>query len=298
MMTFKPMLAGTLKDVSLLRFPLLASQKLDGIRATVQGGRLLSRTLKPIPNVNAQGLFRGLAEGLDGELIVGDPFAPDAFRKTTSLVMSDDKPLEFFNEPLRYHVFDKFSNGLTFVQRLAEATLGVIRFNSSQVQVVPHLAVHAVSELDVMEAALLCKGAEGVMLRLPSGPYKEGRSTEREGYLIKVKRFEDSEAEVLEAHEEQENTNEATTNELGRTKRSSAKAGKVGKGILGVLTGRDLKTGVEFNMSGFTLQQKIELWAEREALVGRIAKYKFFPSGGKDKPRHPIFLGWRSKEDM
>lgn len=297
-MTFKPMLAGTLKDVSLLRFPLLASQKLDGIRATVQEGKLLSRSLKPIPNVNVQERFRGLAQGLDGEFIVGDPFAPDAFRKTNSLLMSDNKPLDFFNEPLRYHVFDKFSNGMTFVQRLAEAKLGVLCFGSPLVQLVPHTLLLGVSELDVMEAHLLEQGAEGVMLRLPAGPYKEGRSTEREGYLIKVKRFEDSEAEVLETHEEQENTNEATTNELGRTKRSSAKAGKVGKGILGVLTGRDLKTGVEFNMSGFTLQQKIELWAEREALVGRIAKYKFFPSGGKDKPRHPIFLGWRSKEDM
>ena len=110
-MTFRPMLAGTHTDVAKLIFPLLASQKLDGLRATVQGGVLLSRSLKPLPNKYVQELFGKLPEGLDGELVVGNPFAPDAFRKTTSLVMSDDKPLDFFgDEELVYHVFDKFGS--------------------------------------------------------------------------------------------------------------------------------------------------------------------------------------------
>ena len=94
-MPFKPMLAGTHSDVAKLIFPLLASQKLDGLRATAQDGVLLSRSLKPLPNKYVQELFKNLPQGLDGELIVGDPFAPDAFRKTTSLVMSDTKPLDY-----------------------------------------------------------------------------------------------------------------------------------------------------------------------------------------------------------
>ncbi len=89
-MTFRPMLASHCTDTSKLKFPILVSKKLDGIRATVQGGRLLSRSLKPIANENVQARFAGLPEGLDGELIVGDPCAPDAYRKTSSIVMSDD----------------------------------------------------------------------------------------------------------------------------------------------------------------------------------------------------------------
>src|ERR1035438_433698 len=120
-MTFKPMLAGTMKDTSKLHFPMLASQKLDGIRATVQGGQLLSQILKPIPNENVQALFKGLPEGIDGELIVGDPLAPDAYRKTVSLVMSDDKPLDWFKgEVVRLHVFDKYGSG-GFQSRLHES---------------------------------------------------------------------------------------------------------------------------------------------------------------------------------
>jgi DNA ligase-1 len=137
------------------------------------------------------------------------------------------------------------------------------------------------------------------MLRSYEGPYKQGRSTENEGYLVKVKRFEDSEAEILGAFEEMHNDNAKETNELGRTKRSTAQAGLIPSGVLGGFDVRDLKTGVEFSVgSGFTAEMKAEYWQARENLVGSIIKYKHFPSGGKDKPRHPIFLGMRSKEDM
>mgnify|MGYP005609938573 FL=1 len=47
------------------------SPKLDGIRAIVRGGVVMSRNLKPIPNPVVQERFKHL-EGFDGELIVGD----------------------------------------------------------------------------------------------------------------------------------------------------------------------------------------------------------------------------------
>jgi DNA ligase 1 len=52
MKNFKPMLAVDCGDVNALRFPLFASPKLDGVRAVVMNGGLMSRSLKPIPNVN------------------------------------------------------------------------------------------------------------------------------------------------------------------------------------------------------------------------------------------------------
>src|ERR1019366_2010177 len=89
-MTFKPMLASHCKDESKLKFPVLVSDKLDGVRATVQGGQLLSRSLKPIRNKNVQKLFKGLPEGLDGELIFGDPLSLTRYRATRPIVMCDD----------------------------------------------------------------------------------------------------------------------------------------------------------------------------------------------------------------
>lgn len=302
-MPFKPMLAATHTDVAKLHFPLLASQKLDGLRATAQGGVLLSRSLKPLPNKYVQELFGNLPEGLDGELIVGDPLAPDAFRKTTSLVMSDDKPLDYFpGEALRLHVFDRYHPEIGFRFRLEDAKQEIVRIASSAYTVVPELVPHTlistIEELNAFEANLLERGAEGVMVRTPDGPYKQGRSTEKEGWLVKVKRFVDSEAEIIGSFEEMENTNEQQTNELGRSKRSSAKEGLVPKGTLGGFEVCD-DAGVVFCIgSGFTAALRAEYWTKREAMVGQLVKFKYFPTGSKDKPRHPIFLGIRSKEDM
>ena len=83
----KPMLASKCTDVTKLKFPVLASLKLDGVRCLVIGGRLMSRTLKEIPNHFVQDMFAGMRNGCDGELILGDPTAPDAYRKTVSAVM-------------------------------------------------------------------------------------------------------------------------------------------------------------------------------------------------------------------
>ena len=75
-------------------------------------------------------------------------------------------------------------------------------------------------------------GYEGIILRHPEAPYKFGRSTVKEGYLLKVKRFVDSESEIIGFEEEMFNGNVALKNELGRTKRSTAAAGLVGKDTL------------------------------------------------------------------
>jgi DNA ligase-1 len=103
MSLFKPMLAlSKLPDFKSLRFPILVSPKLDGVRASMQGGVLLSRSLKPIPNKFVQELFANLPEGTDGELIQGNP-ADDPYRRTISVVMSDEKPCD----GIKLYVFDQ-----------------------------------------------------------------------------------------------------------------------------------------------------------------------------------------------
>ncbi|MEX3614478.1 MAG: hypothetical protein VB141_12185 [Burkholderia gladioli] len=47
---FKPMLAATLTKPELIKFPVWASPKIDGIRCVFFGGAAYSRSLKPIPN--------------------------------------------------------------------------------------------------------------------------------------------------------------------------------------------------------------------------------------------------------
>ena len=116
----------------------------------------------------------------------------------------------------------------------------------------------------------------------------------KEGGLWKLKRFEDSEAVILGFDEEMHNANEATTDNLGHSKRSSHKANKTGKGVLGALKVKDVGTGVEFDIgTGFDASERAHIWTSRKAWMGLTVKYKFLPIGVKDKPRHPVYLGLR-----
>jgi DNA ligase-1 len=296
---FKPLLAAKMKDIEAelaqLKFPVLVSTKLDGIRATVQGGRLRSRTLKDIPNVNVQKMLAGLPEGLDGELIFGRPTAPDVFRQTTSIVMSDDKPAE----GIQYFVFDQFLDA-GFSERFSSYQDAVGDMPKGfPIVAVAQIRVDHLEELLALEEKWLVLGYEGLMIRSMDGRYKEGRSTMNESILIKLKRFEDAEAVIIGLYEMMHNDNVAQTNELGRTKRSTMQENLRAAGVLGGFHVKDVKTGVEFNVgSGFDAQQKEQFWGERDSLAGKIIKYKSLTVGVLEKPRHPIFLGFRSEEDM
>jgi DNA ligase-1 len=302
-MKFKPMLAGKCSDTTTLRYPVLASKKLDGVRCLVQDGRLVSRTLKPIPNKHVQNKFIGLPEGTDGELIIGDPRAADAYRKTVSVVMSDDKPTNFYDgEETYFYIFDTFLPSAPFTERIAMTADTADKFYRQDVDYVKQVVVQNAEELAKLEEMWLAEGYEGVMLRDPKGPYKEGRSSENQGWLLKLKQFEDGEARIIDFVEECENTNTATTNALGRTERSTAKAGMVGKGRLGkfeVVGVGGTYDGVLFSVGGgFTVEMRQSFWNMQPLLRGNILKFKYFASGSKDKPRFPVFLGWRDGRDM
>ncbi len=286
MKSFKPMLASP-ADLDTVRYPVFASPKLDGIRASVVGGKLLSRTLKEIPSRHIfNTLSRRDLEGLDGELIVGEPTSPTCYRKTVSHVMTNNKVFDY-----TYYVFDIWSDSfLPFVARKHELVKRISRPGvSPYIRVVQHECIEHRTQLDEYEAKQVALGYEGIMLNDMHSAYKFGRATIKDGELLKVKRFVDAEAEIIGVEEEMFNGNVAEKNELGRTKRSTAKAGLVGKGTMGAIIVRDLKTRVEFNIgTGFTAADRAADWP-----IGTIVKYKSFPVGVKDKPRHPVFLGVR-----
>jgi DNA ligase 1 len=290
----KPMLAAATKG-SNVSYPVLASAKLDGVRALIIDGVAMSRSLKPIPNKHVQKLFgRHELNGLDGELIIGSPTDPDVYRNTTSGVMSIEGTPQVF-----YHVFDDFTETGGFQRRLHTAKRRCHKFRHGPIEFVNHHILEDEMMLQMIEEDFLAAGYEGVMIRSLDGPYKQGRSTEKEGWLLKLKRFADSEAKIAGFQELMHNANEAKTNELGQKERSSKKAGMVGKGCLGAITVQDLKTGVEFDIgTGFTQADREKLWATRKDLIGAVVKYKYFPSGSKERPRFPVFLGFRNPIDM
>lgn len=293
--TFKPMLAVA-ADLNKIQFPVFASPKLDGIRCAVIQGVPLSRTLKAIPNKHISSCLAAFRfEGFDGELIVGEPTSKTCYTDSVSNVMAFDKVPAF-----TYHVFDLHNSPLDFMWRFEDLQKATAKMTDVPfIKMLPQQLINDSVQLLEYEAEQIQAGYEGVIIRKPMSPYKFGRSTVNEGYLLKVKRFEDSEAVIIGFEEEMFNGNEAETNELGRTKRSTAKAGLSGKGTLGAFLVKDLHTNVEFSIgTGLTAAQRSEFWKNRKQMEGSLVKYKFFPVGVKDKPRHPVYLGPRDRSDI
>lgn len=285
-MSFKPTLAVN-ADFAKIAYPVYASPKLDGIRCSIVGGKALSRTLKAIPNVHTYNtLSQSAFEGLDGELIVGSPTSKTVYTETVSAVMRHSGQPE-----VTYYVFDQHDMPARYSDRLAHLEQLDLPVNFV---VLEQALLDNEDDLLRYEASRVEQGYEGVILRSPAAPYKYGRSTVNEGYLLKVKRFEDSEAVIIGFQEEMFNGNEAQTNELGRTKRSTSVAGLSGKNTLGAFLVRDVVTGVEFAIgTGLTALQRGVFWQRQDNYLNTIIKYKFFPVGVKDRPRHPVYLGPR-----
>lgn len=292
MTMIKPML-GIAVDTTKLVFPIYASPKLDGIRVIIKDNQVLSRNGKPIPNIFVQSLLKSY-HGLDGELIVGHPTHPNVFQLTTSGVMSIEG-----TPNVRLYVFDCWYAEGGIDTRYNEVLKITRNSSKADIEVVPQIIINSLEELYKFEEDCLEKGYEGVMLRYPNALYKNGRSTVKEGALLKLKRFSDSEAYILGMEPLLRNHNEPTKNALGHTERSSHIYNKVADDLLGALNVKDIHTGVEFSIgSGFTEEQRREIWNKQVELIGSIVKYKYFEVGVKDKPRFPIFCGFRDKRDM
>ena len=292
MTMIKPML-GIAVDTTKLVFPVYASPKLDGIRVIIKDNQVLSRNGKPIPNVFIQSLLKSY-HGLDGELIVGHPTHPNVFQLTTSGVMSIEG-----TPNVHLYIFDCWYAEGGIDARYNEV-LKIVQNNSIvNIEVVPQIIINSLEELYEFEEDCLAKGYEGVMLRYPNAPYKNGRSTVKEGALLKLKRFSDSEAYILGMEPLLRNHNEPTKNALGYTERSSHIYNKVADDLLGALNVKDIHTGIEFSIgSGFTEEQRREIWNKQVELIGSIVKYKYFEVGVKDKPRFPVFCGFRHFDDI
>lgn len=289
------MLAVKVKDFESINYPVLASTKIDGIRATCKENKLLSRTMTAIPNVSTQKAFGAITfHGLDGELVVGNPYDHNCMQQTMSGVMSYD------GDPnAQWYIFDKWDIDKPYLFRAREAKKIIEDLKLSNLHWVSQTLIRNCDELYRYEEQTLAQGYEGVIIRAPDAPYKQNRSTLREGYMLKVKRFEDSEALILDTYELMHNNNEATTDSRGYTKRATHAENKQAAGVLGGLLVRDLYSGVEFELgTGFNMDQRKNLWEGQKYLKGKIVKYKHFPVGVVDKPRHPIFLGFRDKRDL
>jgi len=279
-------------DPEKAKYPYLVTPKIDGIRFIMINGVAVSRKLKPIRNEYLQKLLqKHLPNGVDGELTSGD-----TFQQTTSGIMTIKGEPEF-----KVWIFDYVNPEYTYILpyylRMFELTdLPITNELNYEKLIGTNVKNH--SELISVDKIYKDSGYEGTMLRDPNGTYKFGRSTVKENILLKMKSFIDDEGLLVDVLEKMSNQNELGTDELGHAKRSSAKNGMVPMNTAGSLMVQGsyglLKVG-----SGLDDDMRDYIWNNKESLIGtKFVKYKFFPYGVKNLPRHPVFIGFRDPDDM
>ena len=285
----KPNLASEPDAKYPLTFGKYASSKLDGIRGLTQYDTCLTRSLKPVPNVLLREAMTAV-QGLDGEFICGEPTAPDCYHKTYGAVMTEDRHMD----DITFYAFDVLDKTLPFVDRyLKLLDLKLPSF----VQVLPQIYLESQEDLTAFYNTQLQLGYEGAILRNSSALYKEGRATAKSQDMLKFKPFLDSDAIVVDVYEAMTNNNEAFTDELGRTARSSHAENLIGNGMAGGFT---VRMGDKvFNIAAGKLNhdQRREVLLNKHKYIGQLCTFRHLPIGEKDVPRHGRFIRWRSQLD-
>ena len=308
---FKPFLAPN-EQINLdeIKYPLLASTKLDGIRCIFYKGKMVSRSLKPIQNKQLREKFepiRAYSEEynliLDGE-IYGTGMS---FQQIVSKVMTQDfedkKSIKKFGkivqipERLKFYCFDVIKDDefdKEFSLRYANDVLKVEDAFPRLAISVYHKIVNNKKEVEVYFEEVLALGYEGLILRSLDGRYKCGRGTIRENLIYKVKSFLDFDAKVIglvQATEVNTNT-EKKINELNRSVTSKKKSDRhvINKAscFKVLYEGKEVKVSI-----ALPDEDKKYIWNNSEEFIGRIIQYKGMLIGAKDVPRHPVFLRYR-----
>lgn len=298
-----------------VRFPCYFQPKIDGVRALNLNGTLTGRSLDPFKGTGITEYFsKPEFQFLDGEMTLGhNPASTDRLCAATTGAMGRFKGVETMPD-LHWWVFDYLKNPeLSYAHRHAQLVSLVQGLNNPRIHVVAYQLCLNRTQLDAWISWAFDSGYEGAIIRNPEAPYKEGRATKKGQELWRVKPWADAEILVTGITEGAKNGNEAKTNSLGRTERSSAKAGMIPNGMVGSIQGtlitdfKDPFTGKVLFGKGLGITVGPGEMTEKEAkyffenpseIIGHIVKFKSMTHGVKDLPRFPTYVSHRIAEDL
>ena len=291
MSTFRPMKppSGQL-NIDDVKFPVYGSIKYDGFRTAKVGGKTVLNSLRELDNLYTRRMLEACEalEGYDGELVVLPLNDNKCFNRCQSAFRAAQGEPDFC-----FVVFDRVTSG-SFEERW-------VNFEKPDfpdwVMVDVPVLLHNREELDAFIDSVLEDGHEGVILRRPEGQYLFKRSSFKGQELLRVKPMETTEGVIVGFECEYANTNAATVNALGRSKRSSAKAGKVEKDTLGKLI-CDTERWGKVKISGFSDDFADEVWNNQAQFLGGLVTFSYQEIGSLEQPRLAKFKGVRCRADM
>lgn len=300
------MLAATIEspeEMATIKFPAYVSPKYDGVRGlTDTVGIPYTRKGEDFNNENFRKLMSKLKlSNLDFEIGIGSPTDKKFFARTSGWLNSDADPIPE-GELITLYVFDRIDNSMTFDQRWQKNKVEAkTYYGQIRIVWVPQHLVNSVEEIMKLEEQYVTAGYEGVMIRgaLSTAKYKHGRASMKSQELMKYKRFKEDEGVIIGFEEQQTNTNVATKDGLGHTKRSSAKAGKVPNGHMGKMIvqtpafTKPIKIGTG---RGLTKALRKEIWENQEKFLGRTVTFWHQMGSSYEKPRFASFKGFRDND--
>ena len=301
-------------DVKDMVYPMIASYKLDGIRAIFKDGEMYSRSLKLIPNKQLNERFQYLKDFtkkypiiLDGELYSHQL----TFQEIQHYVRTDDftsersqkkyGKIQKVPEHLKFYCFDMLK-GINGENIPYETRLSHLKFHKddlgTNVVVVKTKTINKADEASAFFHQALDDGYEGLILRNSKSKYKFGRVTAKSGDGYKLKPFVTIDAKIKEVVERTKarEGSEKKINELGRSVTSKKKADRIPCGIAAGFVveyeGNELQATLTGNEAFRT-----EIWNNRKKYIGKYIEYRAMMIGAKDVPRHPTFIRFRQDKD-
>lgn len=309
--------------LDLVVYPCGVQPKIDGVRAEQLADQLTGRSLDPFKGFGITDYFSGLLPGGDGEMTLGSkPNCLDRLCSRTTGAMG--RIYEEFNKKqlitemadMHWWLFDYVTDdtvGLPYAERYDKLVwqLGVV--NHPRLHLVPMEIANNREELNAIIARYFDDGYEGAIIRSLTAIYKEGRATQEGQEIWRVKSWADAEILVTGVTEGEKNENVKKTNTLGRSERSSAKAGMVPNGEIGSIQGTMLADfhcpisgrllfekglAVTIGSGKLTVKEAAYYFEHQDEIVNHAVKFKHMTHGVKDLPRFGTYVSHRLPQDM
>ncbi len=300
-----------------VKFPCLIQAKIDGVASYNRNGKIVGRSLKAHENKFTTNKWSvPELHGFCGEMTSGyNPTGNDLCRITSGDLRRHE------GEPdIHWWIFDFCTDEtkeLPYLERMKIASdlfLKTIPDSlAEKMHFVETVVVHDMQGLLEEENVYLDEGYEGAIIRDMNAPFKYGRCGKTFMGAWRIKRFIDAEFLIEEILEGEHNNNEAKTNLLGRTERSTMQENMLPNGMVGTLRGTlledvldpqtkeiILKAGIKIDVAPGSMphSERKYYFDNQNELLMKIGKFKLFPKGVKDKPRFAQFQGIRNFNDM
>lgn len=296
-------------DLESLRYPMFASEKLDGVRAVILDGVALSRNMLPL-HENFQRRMSTILRLLPREIVLDcEVFNPTyTFSQITSGIAHADEE----NVRLYFYVFDAMSRDewfgkscTPFDRRRDLVELACDEYDPDKSFLVPvkQIVMPTAKAVQSHLAEAVGVGKEGLMLRSPNQLYKHGRSTLKQGDFVKLKAWETVDCQIIGFKQGKTLTESARAlntdkDAFGRTKRGDCQADRESVDGLGSVEVRcpDGSTCFAMFTAGSEARSQI-VWQGKEQWLGKMVEVEYQSVGTKDKLRLPRIIRLRPDLD-